>query len=99
MANAVHLAIMRILQPLARLLVSQGVSYGQVGEMLKTAMVRAAFERAKHGPTQPGTTASTVSVATGIHRKDIKRLREQLWNMTDRQADKILADLRSQQRR
>lgn len=29
----------------------------------------------------------------------IKRLREQLWNMTDRQADKILADLRSQQRR
>lgn len=29
----------------------------------------------------------------------IKRLREQLWNMTDRQADKILADLRSQTRR
>ena len=77
MANAVHLAIMRILQPLARLLVSQGVSYGQVSEMLKTAMVRAAFERAKHGPTQQGTTDSTVSVATGIHRKDIKRLREQ----------------------
>ena len=29
----------------------------------------------------------------------IKRLREQLWNMTDRQADKILAELRSQPRR
>ena len=29
----------------------------------------------------------------------IKRLREQLWNMTDKQADKILAELRSQARR
>jgi hypothetical protein len=29
----------------------------------------------------------------------IKRLREQLWNMTDKQADKILAELRSQNRR
>ena len=29
----------------------------------------------------------------------IKRLREQLWNMTDKQANKILAELRSQARR
>ena len=29
----------------------------------------------------------------------IKRLREQLWNMTDKQADKILAEIRSQARR
>lgn len=29
----------------------------------------------------------------------IKRLREQLWNMTDKQANKILAELRSQPRR
>ena len=29
----------------------------------------------------------------------IRRLREQLWNMTDREADKILSDLRSQVRR
>jgi hypothetical protein len=31
--------------------------------------------------------------------KRIKVLREQLWNMTDRDANKILADLRSQIRR
>lgn len=36
---------------------------------------------------------------TTSREQRIKRLREQLWNMTDRQADKILADLRSQQRR
>jgi hypothetical protein len=29
----------------------------------------------------------------------IKRLREQLWNMTDKDANKILAELRSQNRR
>jgi hypothetical protein len=41
-------------------------------------------------PRQPITTS---------REQRIKRLREQLWNMTDRQADKILAEIRSQQRR
>lgn len=38
--------------------------------------------------------------APTINREQrIKRLREQLWNMTDKDANKIMADLRSQIRR
>lgn len=82
MPNAIYHAIDRILSPLARLLVSQGVSFGEVSEMLKAAMVREALVRAKSTEAQTGRDAnlppsdSRLSIATGIHRKDIKRLRE-----------------------
>ena len=50
------------------------------------------FEVGNEMPKPRETTASN-------REARIKRLREQLWNMTDREANKILADLRSQTRR
>jgi len=100
MPNAIYHAIERILLPLARLLVSQGVSYGQVSEMLKAAMVREALARAEsleeqagRGVQEVGVTKlakparairsnrsvapsdSRICIATGVHRKDVRRLR------------------------
>ena len=100
MPNAIYHAIERILLPLARLLVSQGVSYGQVSEMLKAAMVREALARAEsleeqagRGVQEVGATKlakparairsnrsvapsdSRICIATGVHRKDVRRLR------------------------
>ena len=118
MPNAIYHAVERILLPLARLLVSQGVSYGQVSEMLKAAMVREALARAEALEEQaaggvqevgavgvvqgampeqaaksaqaaklarPSTSIrsnrsvapsdSRICIATGVHRKDVRRLR------------------------
>lgn len=83
MPNAIHQAISRVLAPLARLLISQGVSFGQASEMLKAAMVREALQRAQASDDAPGGDSrgtpsdSRLSVATGIHRKEIRRLRDQ----------------------
>ena len=82
MSPPVLKALERILAPLAKLLLSQGISHGQVSEMLKVAMVREALRRAS-GPSvnddspikEP--TDSRLSIATGIHRKDVKRLRSE----------------------
>jgi hypothetical protein len=83
MPNAIYQAISRVLNPLARLLISQGVSFGQASEMLKAAMVREALQRAldSNDPAgeggKGGPSDSRLSVATGIHRKEVRRLREQ----------------------
>ena len=81
MSEAIHIAIIRILGPLARLLIRQGVSFGQVSELLKMAMVNEAIKLSK--PLGQGEAASSsnaptdswISVATGVHRKDVKRIR------------------------
>ena len=81
MSEAIHIAIIRILEPFARLLIRHGVSFGQVTELLKVAMVHEAVKLsaprgevdAEAAPQTP--TDSWVSVATGVHRKDVKRIR------------------------
>ena len=50
MSPPVLKALERILAPLAKLLLSQGVTHGQVSEMLKVAMVREALRRS-NGPS------------------------------------------------
>ncbi|MEY3942341.1 MAG: hypothetical protein RLZZ133_31 [Pseudomonadota bacterium] len=82
MSPSVLKALERILAPLAKLLLSQGVTHGQVSEMLKVAMVREALHRANSPSMHDGSrikepTDSRLSIATGIHRKDVKRLRTQ----------------------
>lgn len=70
MPNPLQQALQHILNPLARLMMSQGVSYGQACEMLKIAMV-------KEATTLDGMdiSDSRVSVKTGIHRKEVKRIK------------------------
>jgi len=81
MSKAIHIAIIRILGPLARLLIRQGVSFGQVSELLKVVMVNEAIKLSKPLNEAKATSSSTaptdswISVATGVHRKDVKRIR------------------------
>ena len=66
-------ALARMLVPLVRLLLSHGVTHPFLGNLLKRAYVDVAeSEFAIEGRAQ---TISRLSLLTGIHRKDVKRLR------------------------
>jgi hypothetical protein len=65
-----------ILQPIVQLLLQHGVTYPQLADALKGVFVEAAQRNEAH---QPGRmTDSEVAVRTGIHRKDVKRLRSEV---------------------
>lgn len=67
------MAVRRILRPLARLLMSHGVSYPAFSELAKGAFVTAA---AKDFPSDGGAiTDSRISLLSGVHRREVKRLR------------------------
>jgi hypothetical protein len=68
-------ALQAILAPLARVAVDQGVQFGQMEELLKQAMVQAAVQATRQGQGEPAP-VSRLSVITGIHRKEVKRLLE-----------------------
>ncbi|HPU51692.1 MAG TPA: DUF6502 family protein [Burkholderiaceae bacterium] len=67
-------AVSQILRPLIGLLLANDIKYGSLVELIKRLMVDGARERV---PGAGGERAvSRVSVATGIHRKEVKRLLE-----------------------
>jgi hypothetical protein len=66
-------ALRHLLRPLVRLLISRGISYPMLAEMLKNIYVEVA-DRAFRLENAPPTD-SRVSLLTGVHRKDVKRLR------------------------
>jgi len=67
--------IEHLLQPLVRLLLDHGVSYPSQIELLKATYVRVADRYFKlQGKAQ---TDSRISLITGVHRKDVKRLRNE----------------------
>lgn len=63
----------RLLVPLARAMIARGVSLGQSTEALKSALVQAAEADAGADATD-----SRISLLTGLHRKDVKRLRAEV---------------------
>jgi len=71
--QALNQAVQRLLQPLVKLLLSFQITYPVVQEWLKKAMVEVA-ERDFPLADKPQTD-TRLSLLTGIHRKDIKRLR------------------------
>lgn len=60
-----------LLKPLARLTIESGVPLYDVVEHLKLALVDAAYAQT------PDASASHISLVTGVHRKDIRRLEQQ----------------------
>ncbi|MHB1513333.1 MAG: DUF6502 family protein [Acidiferrobacter sp.] len=64
-------AMSRLLRPLVGYAISQGFTFTAFAELLKTLYVDEALARATHQPP----TGSDLSLMTGIHRKDVKRLR------------------------
>ena len=67
-------AITKLIRPLARILIRNGIAYGAFSEIAKKAFVDVAFEEfAEEGKKQ---TVSRVSAITGLTRKETKRLYE-----------------------
>jgi hypothetical protein len=58
------------LRLIARLLIARGVTVGTVTEILKTALIKAAEDLEGTGVSD-----SRASLLTGVHRKDVRRLR------------------------
>jgi|CXWL01.1.fsa_nt_gi hypothetical protein len=66
-------ALRRVLRPLVRLMLARGVGFPYLAELLKGLFVEVAeAEFALRGKTQ---TASRLSLLSGVHRKDVQRLR------------------------
>ena len=72
--NPFHQALFRILRPLARLLLRNGIPYAEFSELVKRAYVEAALEDFTDGRRKP--TDSRAAVMTGLTRKEVKKQRE-----------------------
>ena len=71
-------ALEQVLGPLARLAVGQGLPYAQAEELFKRAYVRAARDARRAARAPAARDISQVSVATGIGRREVKRITESL---------------------
>ncbi|WP_439859847.1 DUF6502 family protein [Pseudomonas sp. MBLB4136] len=66
-------ALQHVMRPLVRLMLKNGVTYGGFAELLKAIFVEVAEREFRLDDKPP--TDSRVSLLTGVHRKDVKRLR------------------------
>jgi hypothetical protein len=85
-SSVVH-AIRHVLRPLVRLMVSSGVAYPFVADLLKELFVEVANRDFRLCDQKP--TDSRISLITGVHRKDVRRLRESDLSSDDRVPDTI----------
>lgn len=67
-------ALRRILRPLIRLLLSHGIRFQTFCDLLKSAYIQVAEEEFKLEDKPQ--TDSRISLLTGVHRRDVKRLRD-----------------------
>ena len=67
-------ALRHLLRPLVRLLVARGVTYTMLSDLLKGIYVEVAQHDFSLDGKRP--TDSRVSLLTGVHRKDVRRLRD-----------------------
>lgn len=70
--HSLLVALQKLLRPLVRLLLAQGVTYPMFAGQLKAVYVRVATEEFQL--THKRQTDSRISLLTGVHRKDVKRL-------------------------
>jgi hypothetical protein len=71
-AQLVLAAATRVMRPLVELLLANGVKHAAIDEVLRELLVQAAREQVPGAAESRA--VSRISVATGIHRKDVKRL-------------------------
>jgi len=67
-------AVALVLQPLARLMIGHGLQLPSLVELLKQALVDEAVQA--YGLADKGSSDTRIALLTGVHRKDVKRLRE-----------------------
>lgn len=65
-------SVLRVMRPLARLLIRQGVSYPAFAQALKTVFLAAAQDELK--AREMPTTDSAISLLSGVHRRDVRTL-------------------------
>lgn len=63
-----HAPLLRLLEPLARLALAQGLTLQSLTELTKHALAGAAMR------ADPAASMSQISVRTGVHRKDLRRI-------------------------
>ena len=74
-SSLITVALRKILQPLLKLLISKGVTLSLVTNILKETYVSVAEK--EFSDNKKHQTDSSISVLTGVHRKDVKKLRNQ----------------------
>lgn len=67
-------AVANVLRPLARLMIDHGLQLPSMVELLKQALVDEAA--VAYGLGEKGSSDTRIALLTGVHRKDVKRLRE-----------------------
>ena len=67
-------AVSVVLQPLARLMIDHGLQLPSMLELLKKALVSEAIN--SFSISDKGSSDTRIALLTGVHRKDVKRLRE-----------------------
>lgn len=72
--NKLILSIIRIMKPLARILLRNGISFGTFSDLAKWVYVQTATEEFGLGNRKQS--ISRVSVLTGLSRKEVKRVKE-----------------------
>ena len=75
-SNIVIQAIRGVLRPLVRFMLAQGLTYTILTDLLKSIYVEVALNEFKLEKKRQ--TDSRISLLTGVHRKDVKRLSEML---------------------
>ena len=68
-------AVSMLCRPLIRLLIEKGITFPQFRELMKTLYIEVATEHFSLDDKKPSD--SRIFVLTGVHRKDIKRIRQQ----------------------
>lgn len=74
LTSALSAAVMRLLRPLVRILLRNGIAYGTLAELVRKVYVDVAFD--EFSPRGRKQTLSRVSALTGLTRKEVKRLHE-----------------------
>lgn len=69
-------AIAQVLKPLARLMIDHGLQLPTMVELLKQSLVDEAVDG--YGLGERGSSDMRIALLTGVHRKDVKRLRQTL---------------------
>jgi hypothetical protein len=69
-------ALRQLLRPLVRLMLAQGITYPYLADLLKGLFVEVADKEFRLDARPP--TDSRVSLVSGVHRKDVSRLRQLL---------------------
>jgi Family of unknown function (DUF6502) len=69
---SLHKILRKVLRPLVRLMLSQGINYTMILEDLKHVFVSVARDEFKIDGKTP--TNSRITLLTGVHRKDVQRI-------------------------